>query len=195
MADLARVNVAWQNFPGAPGLSQFFFANTAMQTSVDALRTFFDAVKATIPTGTTITVPGTGDLVDEATGTITGTWSVTTPPTVITCTGAGAYAGNAGLVVHWLTPTVIRGRRVRGRTFLVPQVATSYETNGSISASVLTTVNAAAAALLTNVGSNFRIWSRPQPATPAHPAYSGGNGNVNAYRVPDLAVSLRSRRI
>jgi hypothetical protein len=202
---IGRVNVAWQNWPGAPGLTQLYMTNTNMQVTVDAMRAFFDAVKALLPSGLTITVPASGDILQEADGTITGTWTVATPPLVVSCTGAGAYAGNAGGVVHWLTSTVVGGRRVRGRSFLVPTIATTFETNGSLTAGAISTINTAAAALYAAATPNFLVWSRPvkahteydpvtgQPTSVA--ARAGSTAVVNAHRVPDLAISLRSRRI
>lgn len=205
MTDLQRVNVAWQNWPGAPGLSQFYFFVTGTQGNVDALRTFFDAVKSLLPSGLSITVPGSGDIINDADGKITGSWSVTTPPLVVSATGAGAYAGNAGCVVHWLTSGVIGGRRVRGRTFLVPTIATQFETNGSLTSAALTTVGTAADALITATSATYRVWSRPVTAHTEYdrdtgqpksiPARAGSNHGVNGRRIPDLAVSLRSRRI
>jgi len=186
---VARVNVAWQNWPGAPGVTVFYADTTGMQTTVDGLRAFFNSCAALLPSGMTITVPGTGDNIDEATGALVGTWAVGTPPVVVTATGAGAYAGNAGAVVHWLTASVINGRRLRGRTFLVPLIATAYDTSGSIVASALTTLNNAATTLLAGAGTNLKIWHRPDP--PAAGSVAAWNG----YRIPDLAVSLRSRRI
>lgn len=201
---LDRVNVAWQNWPGAPGVSTFFFGSTS-QAKQDALRTFFDAIKALIPSGLTIQVPSTGDIIDEATGNITGTWSVATPEAVVTGTGAGAYAGNAGLVVHWLTSTIIGTRRLRGRTFIVPTIATTFETNGSPTATAMSTLSTAATALVTATTPGLSVWSRPVAAhtkydpktgvgTPVA-ARAGGVGTVSAVRVPDLAISLRSRRV
>lgn len=196
MAGMSRVNVTWQNFPGAPGLTQLYLDDaTSGQAHIDAIRTFFDAVKALLPTGTTINVPSSGDRIDEVTGDILGTWSVATTPAVVTCTGAGQYAGNAGVCIHWLTNTIVRGRRLRGRSFLVPVVATAFDTNGTPSATAMTTLTNAANALVTALGTTFQVWSRPQKATPEHPAYTGTRGPVTSARVPDLAVSLRSRRV
>ena len=110
---LNRVNVVWSQWPGAPGISTFYFGAIGT-TTVDAVSSFFDAIKSLVPLSLTFTVPSTGDEINEATGQITGVWNAT--PTTPTRTGtvSGAYAGNAGAVVHWLTPGVIGGRRVRG---------------------------------------------------------------------------------
>lgn len=184
---MARVSVAWQNWPGAPGVSQMFLLNPPSQGNVDAIRTFFNALVGNIPSGLTIQVPSSGDVISESTGEITGTWSVGSTPAVVTGTGSGAYAGNAGAVVHWLTAGVVVGRRVRGRTFLVPLTGV-YDTAGSLSSAFLTSLTTAAAAYVTGQGGVAVVWSRPAPGR------SGSLHSITSSRVPDLAVSLRSRR-
>lgn len=186
---LARVNVAWQGWPGSPGVSTFYLDPSPAQASVDAIRTFFQSLITLLPSGLTISVPGSGDELSEATGTLTGTWSVGTTPTVVTGTGAGNYAGNAGAVVHWLTTSFNSGRRIRGRTFLVPLVSTAYDTTGSLGTATITTISNAANALLTTNSGLMNVWSRPRPGS------TGLQANITGIRVPDLAVSLRSRRI
>lgn len=189
MTDLARVRVAWQGWPGSPGVSTFYLANSPTQLHIDAIRAFFNSLAGSLPTGLTITVPASGDIIDDASGLIVNSWAVVTPPTVVTGTGAGNYAGNAGAVCHWLTSTVLNRRRIRGRTFLVPLVSTAYDTAGSLSSTLITSISAAAATLTSALGTNFRVWHRPANGA------AGTNGTVTGFRVPDLAVSLRSRRI
>lgn len=205
MADLCRVNVAWQNWPGAPGLSQFYFLNAGMQTNVDAVRAFFNTLVTFFPNALSISVPGVGDIIDSATGQITGAWTVTTTPAPVICTGSGNYAGNAGAVIHWLTADVSNGRRVRGRTFLVPLVNGMFAADGSLGATTVTTITSAGNTLRTAAAGNMRVWSRPviahtvynrkTGAATAVAARPGQHSDISNVRVPDLAVSLRSRRI
>lgn len=205
MTDLCRVNVSWQNWPGAPGLSQFYFLNSGMQTNVDAVRAFFNAMTAYLPTGLTINVPGSGDIIDSATGSITSAWSVTTTPAVVTGTAAGAYAGQSGAVIHWLTADVSNGRRIRGRTFMVPLIGSAFESNGSLVVGVINALTTAGNTLRTTAAGNMRVFQRP---VTAHTEYDrktgvaktiagkpGQHSDLTGVRVPDLAVSLRSRRI
>ena len=190
MASMRRFNCAWQNWPGAPGVSTFYTDTTVdISVATDAFRAFFNGIAALLPSALTVQVPAVGDIISDADGSITGAWSDGTPVLVVTGTGAGAYAGNAGAVVHWLTTGVVNGRRVRGRTFIVPIIGASYESNGSLAAATLTTLNNAATALDTALGSSMLIWHRPKP-----PA-AGSSFGLDSPRVPDLAVSLRSRRI
>lgn len=205
MTDLCRVNVAWQNWPGAPGLSQLYFLNTAMQTNVDGVRAFFNALTNFLPSGLAINVPGSGDIIDSATGSITSAWSVTTTPTTVSGLGSGTYAGNAGAVIHWLTADVRDGRRIRGRTFLVPLVASSFESNGSLTSATISAITAAGNTLRTTASGNMRVWARPVAAHTEYDrktgvaksisARTGQHSDISGVRVPDLAVSLRSRRI
>lgn len=186
---LARVNVAWQSWPGAPGVSTFYLDPTPAQATIDSIRTFFNALIALLPSGLTINVPSSGDEISEATGDITGSWSVATTPTTVTGTGAGNYAGNAGAVVHWLTQGVVANRRVRGRTFIVPLVSTAYDTAGSLGSATITTINGAASTFIAANPGLVNVWSRPRPGL------SGSQNAITSTRVPDLAVSLRSRRV
>lgn len=189
MVDLARVRVSWQGWPGSPGVSTFYLTDSPTQLHIDAIRAFFNSIAGSLPTGLTVTVPASGDVIDDASGLIVDSWAVVTPPTVVTGTGTGNYAGNAGAVVHWLTSTVLNRRRIRGRTFLVPLVATAYDTAGSLSTTMISTLSAAATTMTSALGTNFRVWHRPANGG------AGASAVVTGFRVPDLAVSLRSRRI
>lgn len=184
---MARVSCAWQGWPGSPGVTQLYLLNPPVQGNIDAIRTFWNAFPNLLPAGLTIQVPNTGDVVSETDGSITGTWSVATLPAVVTGSSAGTYAGNAGAVVHWLTAGVVAGRRVRGRTFIVP-LATGYASDGSLASSTITTLSNAAAAYVTAQAGVAVVWARPAPGR------SGTVNSITASRVPDLAVSLRSRR-
>lgn len=189
MATISRVRVAWQNWPGAPGVSTFFTAFSATQAQIDGIRAFYNALAALLPSGLTITVPPSGDNIDDATGQIVGSWGVGTPPAVVTGTGAGNYAGNAGACVHWTTNSVLLGRRVKGTTFLVPLVSTAFATDGSIGSATLTTIQTAASGLVTALATNGKVWSRKTPFR------QGSSYTITGSSVPDLAISLRSRRV
>lgn len=196
MTALNRVTVAWQGWPGSPGVTQFYTDNVPAQTTIDGIRSFFQSLITLLPTGLTINVPGSGDIVEDATGGLAGSWSVGTTPLQVTGNGAGTYAGNAGAVVHWLTNTVVTKRRLRGRTFIVPMVSSAYDATGSLSVTALNTLTTAASTLVSAAGGNLVVWHRPviQKGTGVV-VRTGSNGKITSSRVPDLAVSLRSRRI
>jgi hypothetical protein len=180
-----RVRCLWQNWPGAPGYTNFY-VGTAIVNQTE-IRAFFNSLISILPTGLTIQVPSTGDIVDESTGLITGAWSGAANA-LVTATGAGTYPGSAGACINWRTSLLIAGRRPIGRTFLVPMVGGGFEANGSISAGTLTTIGNAANTLITNLAGELKVWSRPRPTI------AGANVTVTSMNVPDLAVVLRSRR-
>jgi len=165
-----------------------YMAPALPQASVDASFPFFNSIVALLPSGLTISVPSSGDLVEDQNGKLSGTWSVGATPPVVTGSGLGAYAGNAGAVVHWLTAGVANSRRVRGRTFLVPLLPGAYDSTGSLATTTITTLTNAANGLVAGAGGNFLVWHRNTPFA------QGASFPVTSVRVPDLAVSLRSRR-
>lgn len=199
--NLSRVRVAWQNWPGAPGVSTFFYGTTAgslpTQAQIDGIRTFFNALSVYIPSGLTIQVPSSGDRINWIDGKLVDTWSVPTTPAVVTGTGAGNYAGNAGAVIHWLTADVVNGKRVRGRTFMVPIVSTAFDSAGSLSSTFINALNGAGTTLVGLADGPPAVWARPFTPKPGdtNPARDGSAHQVSSTRVPDLAVSQRSRRI
>lgn len=187
MADIKRVRCEWSGSGvTGPGLSTFYFTSTATGFPAD-LQTFFQAIKALIPTSCTITVPNTGDVLDASTGALTGTWTDAGGSTT-TGTNAGAFAGGVGISVKWLTNGIVNGRRVNGRTFICPIAGGSFETDGTPQASTVSALQTPATALITATAPDFVVWHRPQ---------GGGGGNPNAIvsaLVRDTPSWLRTRR-
>lgn len=184
-----RIQAGWQNWPGAPGVSTFFQDPAVGQPNPEAIRVFFDALKGYLPTGLQIQVQGSGDMIEESSGAIAGSWDVATTPSAVVGTATGPYAGNAGAVVHWLTNTVAGGRRVRGRTFLVPLVpAVAFDSSGSLATALQGALRVAAEAMRTTTPGHFVVWHRPGVG-------AGSKAAIIDTRIPDLSVSLRSRRV
>lgn len=184
-----RVRVVWSNWPGAPGYSNFYVGTTI--TDHTPIRTFFDAVKAFLPNSVSIQVPTSGDQISEATGLITGSYSATVTGGAVggAVANTGAFAGSAGCQIQWQTSAVINGRRPLGKTFLVPGYGTLYDSNGSLLTSSQNAIQAAGTALIAALSGELKVWSRPKPSI------AGANVTVTSCRVPDLSVSLRSRRV
>lgn len=188
MALLFKITALWQNWPGAPGYTNFYSLEAgAIAPQVDAIRAFFFALQGIIPSGITVTVQPSGDQINDANGNITGAWSVSPAPAVVTGSAGGTFAGNAGAVVSWRTNGVVANRRVRGRSFLVPLASTVYDSNGLTTAAI-TTIQGAASTLVTAAAPNLAVWSRPTPLR------SGSSHPITSSTVPDLSASLRSRR-
>ena len=190
---IQRVRVIMQNWPGAPGYINLY--ETSAVVDHTPIRTFFNALVTLLPTGLTITVPGSGDIINEGNGNIVGAWTVAAPA-VVTGTGTAAYAGGSGAVVDWLTSGVVAGRRPMGRTFLVPLTSTAMDGAGSLTSAAIGIIKSAADAMIASMGPTFLVWSRPFAGGPGGvpPARLGTVNPVTASRVPDLAAVLRSRR-
>jgi len=187
MANLARVRCVWSGGPVVgPGLSTFYF-DEAHEGFASDLSDFFQAIDAYLPIGIIVTVPSDGDLLDVATGDLTGSWAEAASGPG-TGAGFGAYPAGVGARVTWSTSGIVAGRRVRGSTFLCPLVNSCYGTDGTLDETVRTALDAAADGLVTASAGGMRIWSRPAPGRP------GAASTVTAGDIPDKVSWLRSRR-
>lgn len=169
------------------------FPTTAdVQVAVDRLRTFFDAIKLYIPSQVTIQVLGEVEVLEETTGQLLDVLVATTPAAVVgTAVASTPYAAAVGAVVSWRTGVVRNGRRIRGRTFLVPLSSTAFDSSGTLIAAALTTMNAAATALrdATTIA-DLGIYARPTGPG----ATDGLWALVTGHQIPDMGSILRSRR-
>lgn len=200
VANIQRIRVVWSNFPGAPGYSNFYAQDTPPNTLNAALRVFFDSVKALVAGSAVFTFPTASDTIDMSNGKIVGQVPLTAVATV-TATGSGNFSGGSGAVVDWLTGSFVRGRRLRGRTFLVPLTQGTQDSNGSLATASQTTIQTAATALVTAAGGTMHIYSPPvfekDPVTgkPTDTVkFTGQSASVLSATVPDLCAILRSRR-
>ncbi len=182
---MERIPVVWSGAVGLPGVSVFYGVPGTPSLNGDVLA-FFDAIKALIPTVVQITVPSSGDLIEDSDGSLAGTWSNSSGGTV-TGTGSGGYPASVGAACVWNTSGVRGGRRVRGRTFITPCVNLLFDTNGTLETSRLAILQAAANALA--VTGRMLVWSRPSVALGA-----GDSSAVTGATVPDRVTALRSRR-
>lgn len=189
MANIKRVRVAWSGGGvTGPGVSTLYFSAAASGFPAD-LQTFFQAIKAGIPSNVQIDVPNTGDLIDETTGALAGVWTDSGGSSTVGATGA-VFAQGAGLRVRWVTGGVHNGRRVVGTTFIVPISSIACDTSGTVENTYRGVVNTAASAFVSAQAGDFVIWSKPTPAAPS----SGESNAVLAAVVPDPVTGLRSRR-
>lgn len=190
---ITRITAQWVGFRGAPGYSNFFFDDALLDegsvtAAALAVRDFFQAARSHIPNGTNINVQATADILDETSGQITSVVDFA-QPAVVTGLADAQYSAASGAVVNWNTQDYINGRRVRGRTFLVPLSTEAYDTNGDLTGETLTAIRDGANALVTAVlNAPLCVWHRPVNG-------AGGSAHVvSSATVPDMAAILRSRR-
>lgn len=188
-----RVTVLWSGFLGAPGYSAFHFMagggliNDA-QSSANRVASALANIQPLLPGTVTLTVQPEVEEIDESTGMVTDFINVEAPDPV-EGSGAVAYSAPTGAVVNWRTNDLRGGRRIRGRTFLVPLANNAYEQDGTLNVGARQDLQSFADDLLGgDLDSELVVWSRPV----------GGSGGVAATvvsaTVPDMAAVLRSRR-
>ena len=159
MADISKVVVRWDGFPGAPGYTVLY--GPALDTKMASIKAFFEAIKGYLSPLTTISYPTAGYVLDPATGVASGVWGQAGITSTTGATG-GAQTGPAGACVTWRTSGLSpAGHLVKGRTFLVPMAVNAYATDGTLVAAAQTAISGAAAALIAACPTQFHVWHRP----------------------------------
>lgn len=184
MPNARKVPVVWNTGFGGPGLSVFYSADPDDATA--SLGTYFNAIKALFPNGVSWVIPGAGDLIDIASGRLTGGWTGGTAATINGTGGVATYAAGCGTYVKWLTGTIVNFRALKGKTFLVPLTAATYDSDGTLQPAHVTTLQNAANALV--AAGKIAVYHRPT-------GFAGGALNgVTAAQQMDRVTSLKTRR-
>ena len=190
---LIKITTRWSGFSGAPGYTNFHFNVDSPATQAGAaaalVETFWKAVASRLPSIVRLDIlpeapefsPGTGQMVDV---------HAFSAPAVISGTAAGAYSSASGGLIHWFTNEVRNGRRLRGKTFLVPMTASAFGTDGALAVAHRTALEDAATALRSGAAAQLVIWGRPT----ARGAGDGVLAPVTSARVPQMQAVMRSRR-
>lgn len=201
---LLRVKMRWTGFSGGPGYSIFHFNDFGSEEDgwnpalVDAtnvaakIDTFAQGILGVLPAGVTLQVMGDVEEINTATGELVDIHSVTAPPSRTPSHSAGPYSAPVGAVITWRSARVHRGRRIRGRTFLVPLIGATFENDGTLTTTAIGTITTAAQALHGTVGSTGDLCIYARPSAPG--ASDGAAGIVTGFSVPDMGAVLRSRR-
>lgn len=199
MTDILKVTTRWDGFQGAPGYSNFYWHeqdpggsfDLGASAAADAVVAFFTAIKGLFPTGLKWRVMPDVPVINDANGDIVNYASAGTRADIAATAAASGYSAASGAVVTWRSSGVRNGHRVRGRTFLVPGAFTIMDTDGSIVASALTTLNTAATAYINTVGERSPVvWARPT----APGATDGAMFPIITASIPDKVAVLKSRR-
>lgn len=192
---LYRATWTWSGFSGGPGYTNFHFLDPdpISQAGIDQTaaraRTFWNAVKAFLPSTVTITEPTTFEEIDTGTGELLSenTWPGGAPLVGVL---VGNYSAAVGACISWNTIGIVNGRKLRGRTFLVPLGSAAFDTAGTLKDADRTTMlNAANAFADASTGIDLAVWHRPQP--------NGSDGvaaGVTTANITDKTAVLRSRR-
>lgn len=186
----------WTGFSGAPGYTNLHFQNPEADPSLavrDAaagrIRTFFQAFVNYIPAGVTIAYPTAFERFNTGTGVLEGE-NAFTPLSNSTGAATGNYSSATGACVNWRTGLIVNGRRLRGRTFMVPLGAIGFGTDGTLSDSARTAMLTAATTLIdpTITDLVLAVWHKPIAGA------GGESAQVSGTSITDKSAVLRSRR-
>jgi hypothetical protein len=202
MTAMLKVKARWHGFTGSPGYSNFFFrewsdgswspTNAEASAATDKIHKFFAGIASLFPASVNIQVENDVEIIEDTDGKLQNVLVSTSRANVQGSSTTATFAAAAGAVVTWQTAGVRNGRRVRGRTFLVPTTTAAFEANGSLAGAHINNIGVAANALLAPdpAAPDFGVYSRPS----FKGATDGQFQIANGFRVPDMAAVLRSRR-
>lgn len=199
MGRIIRVKVNWSGFVGAPGYTNLYFepvpesdviTQPVVDNAVSKVQTFLGTWRQWLPTVVTTGVDSTIEEIDEQNGALQGFWSSTVAAPA-GGSGSTSFASPAGACISWGTQGVRNGRRVRGRTFMVPLASSAYDTDGTIHGTHLPVMRTAANTLHGDAGgSRLVIWARPNGGI----IPDGGAYDVITANITDKVAMLTSRR-
>lgn len=190
---LHRVVLSWAGPPiTGSAVTVLHFAGDAQPAPpVAAIKTALTNAAVVLPTNVTITVPNSGDTIEDTTGALLSVWSATGGGTVTGGTN-GVVAAGVGACIGWTTGGIVNGtkgpRKLRGRTFIVPLVTSGYAADGTLDTATLGALQTLANAL--QASGPLAVWHRPLSAGAAN----GGSYGVIANKVRDKVAYLSSRR-
>lgn len=188
-----RVTARWSGFTGAPGYSAFHFSAgggiiSDAQSSANRVMAAFQAVRSMLPDGVAVQVQPEVEVIDESTGVLEGYEDIDVD-TYSPGSGSGGYSAASGAVINWRTDNVRNGRRILGRTFIVPLAGEAYQDDGTLNGAAITALNGFADELVGfDIDSRFGVWARPINGA------GGQMADATSFRIPDMAAVLRSRR-
>lgn len=190
-----RYNVAWSIPNAGPAVSVFHFANTddtSPLAVVTALRAAFNAISAYIPNEVMVQFPAEYTVLDNLTGQAIDFRSIV-PPAPVVGSSSGTWAAGSGARLVWATDSVGNGRRVRGTTYLVPLVATTFDTNGVVAPAAQTAIAGAFSTFLAAASSGsitMGVFHRPTLSPPG----GGYMARAVSVSVPGTPATLRGRK-
>ena len=196
------VRTAWAGTSGGPGLTQTafraqdgnFIDATDAQTAVNAVRAFWDAIKAYLPNEIVLTVSPIVDIYEEGDGELVASETAATAPTSVQGTSASLFSMASGMKINLNTAGIRFGRRVRGAIYVVPAASEIYTVTGSVGSTVRTPINTAGNTMrttFTTAALELVVWSRPRTLPTVR---EGAVTPVTSLETNEKVAILRGRR-
>jgi hypothetical protein len=199
MQEIARIVTKWTGLAGGTGYTNLYFRDfestgldqAIVNGAVQRTDTWNAAISANVPTGITLEIDPVVAILNAEDGVLQRFMNhaiATQRPG----SGSGAYSAASGACVNWYTAGVRKGRRIRGRSFLVPFAGASLATNGTLDDTKLNALRTATNTLVTSTAQpgDLGVWARPSTKG----ATDGAWNVVTSFTIPDKAAILRSRR-
>lgn len=164
MTSVYRVRAVWAGFTGAPGYTNFHFTDAGTDAQRNAAGTavhnWFAGINTFLKQTWSIQVQSEVAEYNVESGELVGAAAMTTvPATVYGMDSTSSWAGGTGFSVQWTTGMIADGRRIHGRTFVVPALG-CFEADGTLTGACITAVGSANQALINASGAEFAIWKR-----------------------------------
>lgn len=163
-------------------------------TAVEEIAEFFNAMSPRLPGSLELSIDPNVVIMQDTDGEAQQFLFLTGLPTIATGISGTPYAAPAGAMIQWETGAVVRGRRLRGRTFLVPLASNAFQADGTLSAATMDDLGDAAEVITRTTGAQFLVWSRPVRAAGGAITEEGLSRRINSATIPDRAAILTSRR-
>lgn len=193
-----RATHTWAGFSGAPGYTTLYFldpdpiSESGINQTALRVHNFWAAIGPYLPIGVSISMPTVLEEVTSDDGELVAehTW-----PGGTTVNGAAGntYSSAVGACITWNSIGIVNGRRLRGRTFLVPLGSQVFAADGTLSdsirGSIQTAGNTLANADALAGGIDLAVWHRPTAGLS-----DGSAAGVVNCTVRDKTAVLRSRR-
>lgn len=186
---LFRVPVAWSggNVVGTAVNVLHFDGSNQSAPPVGGVQSAYDFLAQILNIGTAVAVPNSGDIIEDTTGALVGTWTGTGGHQTLG-TARGVVAGGVGACVTWKTTTIAGAHRLQGRTFIVPLDSACYDNTGLLNSTAQSVLNGFGSQL--RAAGPFAIWHRPTTKG----ATNGSSGPVTSHRLSSKVAVLHSRR-
>lgn len=190
--------MTWTGFMGSPGYTNMYFldpdpiSQAGLDQTALRLHNFWDSIEPFLPLSVRVNLPSILEHIDTATGELLDELPFE-PGTVIAGTGSSTFSAPSGACINWNTSGIVNGRRLRGRTFIVPLSDAAYQSDGTIVDTSRTNLQAIAntyADASVGLGIDGAIWHRPTSPGAADGAAAG----ITSATVGDRVAILKSRR-
>lgn len=127
-----------------------------------AFRNWYTAIAPSVPNDVVWTFPFESESFNPSTGELETVVAIPQAASVAGGDNATGWAAPAGRMVRWSTGNVVAGRRLYGKTFIVPSSVLAF-TEGSVNSATRgtdATAHTALVSALTAAGGELRVYSR-----------------------------------